>query len=750
MKKKFSKNNSPRNQNKNHSSKRSFSAAEGGIEGIVKRNPDGFGFLIPDDREHPDVYIPRHSMTGIMTNDRVRARINRGGDRTRLSGEITEVVKHAASQVVGRYHPLSDKHGIIVDDEHIWGEDLRVRLRPGLAPKKGDLVVIEIKDYPGSDEGFSGVAKEVLGDALDPMTDTKRVIFQNQIPMEFSPETIAEAKKLPLEVPVDDLGARVDLRNLAFITIDGATAKDFDDAIYVESHPRGFKLWVAIADVSHYVKPGSPMDEDAYQRGNSTYFPHFVVPMLPEALSNELCSLKPRVPRYSMVAEMVIDRNGSVIEKKFYEAVIKSRHRVTYGQAQEVIEGQDPGVLSDVKPMILLATDLAKILMKKRFEEGSLDLEIPETQILIDDAGIPTDIIRTERLFAHRLIEELMLIANVSVAKLFHEKGAWGIYRVHDQPAAEALGLLENFIRAFGGSTKDLAGGKLQKKITAALKSSEGKPESQILHILTLRSMKQAEYKHENIGHFGLGFEHYTHFTSPIRRYSDLIVHRILKSIVVRGPYKRIPEDELARAGTQLSACEQRSVKAERQFQSIKKARFMIKHVGKEFDGMISSVTRFGAFVLLRDFDVDGLVKLDQLGNDKWEFDEENLQLVGKRTGKHYKIGDPLRIQVASANPDSGQLDFILATSEKAAVISQDDIKRDRYGEVVSIRKFDPSRFDAGQTDRPKFGSRSGRKERSERQSDRRDGKDRRKDESRPDKRSRGGKPGGPKKKSRR
>lgn len=745
MKKKFSKKHNSKNKNRNsnnnnHSSKRA-GPVEGAIEGIVKRNSDGFGFLIPDDREHPDVYIPRHSMTGIMTNDRVRARVNRGGDRTRLSGEITEVVKHASSQVVGRYHPLSDKHGIIVDDEHIWGEDLRVRLAPGIAPKAGDLIVIEIKNYPGSDEGFSGVAKEVLGDYLDPMTDTKRVIFQNHIPMEFTPETIAEAKKLPLEVPTDNLGARVDLRHLAFITIDGATAKDFDDAIYVESHPRGFKLWVAIADVSHYVKPGHPMDEDAYQRGNSTYFPHFVVPMLPEALSNELCSLKPRVPRYSVVAEMVIDRNGDVLEKKFYEAVIKSRHRVTYGEAQEVIEGEDPGELADVKSMILLATDLAKTLMKRRFQNGSLDLEIPETQILIDDAGIPTDIIRTERLFAHRLIEECMLIANVSVAKLFHEKNVPGIYRVHDQPAAEALGMLENFIHAFGGSTHGLGGTKLQAKITQALKASEGKPEATILNILTLRSMKQAEYKNVNIGHFGLGFEHYTHFTSPIRRYSDLIVHRILKSIVVRGSYKRIEDEELASAGTQLSACEQRSVKAERQFQSIKKARFMIKHVGKEFDGMISSVTRFGAFVLLREFDVDGLVKLDQLGNDKWEFDEENLQLVGKRTGKHYKIGDSLRIQVAAANPDSGQLDFILAENEKPAVTSQDGMERNRYGELVSIRKFDPSRFDTGQTDRPKFGSKS----------ERRGGKDRRNNESRPDKRSRGGKPGGgPKKKSRR
>ena len=702
------------------------------VEGIVKRNPDGFGFLIPDDREHPDVYIPRHSMIGIMTNDRVRVAVNRGGDRNRLSGEIAEVVKHAATQVVGRYQPLSEKNGIIVDEEHIWGEDLRVRLRPGLTPKQNDLVVVEIKNYPGADEGFSGVAKEVLGDALDPLTDTKRVIFNNHIPMEFSPLTVQEAERFPREVEPDD--SRKDLRNLSFVTIDGATSKDFDDAIYTEPHPRGFHLWVAIADVSHYVKPGSPTDKDAFERGNSTYFPHFVVPMLPEALSNELCSLKPGVPRLAMVAEMIISHNGQVMDKKFYEAVIKSRHRITYGEAQEIIEGQDPGERKDVRDMILLSADLAKVLMKKRFAEGSLDLEIPETQILIDDAGVPTDIIRTERLFAHRLIEELMLIANVSVAKMFDEKGFAGIFRIHDQPTMEALTLLENFVRAFGGKTKSLQGSKLQKKITDALKSSEGKPEAQILHILTLRSMKQAEYKNENIGHFGLGFQHYTHFTSPIRRYSDLIVHRILKSIVMRGSkYRRIQESELAQVGTHLSACEQRSVKAERQFQSIKKARFMQKHVGKEFTGMISSVTRFGAFVLLRDFDVDGLVKLDELGNDKWEFDDVNLQLVGKRSGKRFKIGDTLKVQVAAANPDSGQLDFILAgkvnASENTTHSSQGGASQGRYGELISIRKFDPSRFDAGQTDRPKFGSRDEGKRRGAK-----------KHKSRPDKRTRGGK----------
>ncbi len=682
------------------------------IEGIVKRNPDGFGFLIPDDPQHPDVYIPRHSMVGVMTNDRVLARVNPSRDQSRLSGEIREILKHAATQVVGKFHPLEPGKGMIVDDEHIWGENLHLTVDKNAKPKAGDLVLVQLKTYPGTDDGFSGVVKEVLGNSLDPLTDTKRVIFQNHIPTEFSPEALAEAKKLPLEVPTNNLGTRVDLRNLAFITIDGATAKDFDDAIYVESHKRGFRLWVAIADVSHYVPAGSALDDDAYERGNSTYFPHFVVPMLPEAISNELCSLKPHVPRYSVVAEMLISHTGDVLEKTFYEAVIESRHRVTYGEAQEVLEGSGSAKLANVFDMIKMAADLAKVLTKKRFAEGSLDLDIPETSILLDDAGNPTDIIRTARLFAHKLIEEMMLIANVSVAKFFHEKKVPGIYRIHDQPAADSLEILEKFMHAFGGQVKSLEGTRLQKKITDALKSHAGKPEAQILNILTLRSMKQAEYSNNNIGHFGLGFQHYTHFTSPIRRYSDLIVHRILKSIIVRNKnYKRITEEDLAQAGGHLSSCEQRSVKSERQFQSIKKARFMSKHLGEDFDGMISSVTRFGVFVLLRPFDVDGLVKLEELGRDKWEFDEERLQLVGKRNGMTYKIGDPIRIKVAATDSDSGQLDFVLANREQMlGTRSQDGAAKNRYGDVVEIRKFDPSRFDKGQSERPKFGkNRKGR-----------------------------------------
>jgi ribonuclease R len=426
---------------------------------------------------------------------------------------------------------------------------------------------------------------------------------------------------------------------------------------------------VAIADVSFYVRPKTAIDKDAFERGNSTYFPGWVYPMLPEILSNELCSLRPNIPRLALVAEMQIDFQGGVRDAAFYEAVIESKHRVTYGQAQEVIDGQGDAALQHVEETILRAADLAKILMNRRFKEGSLDLDVPQSEIILDEAGNPVDISRSERLFAHRLIEELMLIANVCVGEFIEQSGEPGIYRIHEEPAEDNLQALENYMRNFGGHVKGLHGGKIQKKLTSALQSFENKPEAQILNILTLRSMKQAQYDSRNVGHFGLGFKTYTHFTSPIRRYADLIVHRIVKGLLAKTDKKSkgsnqgaflYAEEDLTSAGTQLSACEQRSVKAERQFQAIKRARFMSTKVGEEFDGVISSVTRFGVFVLLRAFDVDGLVKVEALGNDYFEFIEDTLTLRGKRTKTEYKIGDEIRIQVAGTDIELGQIDFVL------------------------------------------------------------------------------------------
>lgn len=641
------------------------------ISGTIKRHPDGFGFFIPETPDHPDVYIPRHSMKGIMTTDKVMIEVfpDRGEDRYR--GEIVKILSRGTKQVVGRFFKLNETTGILKDEGKGWGEDLKIKISDSMNAKDKELVSAEIIEYPG-EKPFTGKVIEIIGDAAEPLNDIRRILATNSIPVEFSKATLEEAKHFKNVPDEKDFANRKDLRNIDLITIDGATAKDFDDAVYVETNDKGFRLYVAIADVSHYVRVGSAIDKDAYERGTSVYFPNYVVPMLPEVLSNGLCSLNPHVPRLCVVAEMQMDFTGEVMSSSFYEAVMESKARVTYGEAQEIIDGNDVEKLRHVKEGILRLADLAKILMAKRFREGSLDLEIPETELVIDASGIPIDIIKSERLFSHRLIEEMMLAANVAVAKFLSSKEIPAIYRIHEPPNEQAIHLLEKYLETFGGKTK-LGSGKLQKRLTKALEEFSGKPQSQVLNILTLRSMSQAKYSPNNLGHFGLGFEFYTHFTSPIRRYPDLIVHRLIKTQVMKNSvYKLMSEDDLATAGVMLSATEQRSVKAERQVQSIKKARFLEKFVGQEFDGMISSVTKFGAFVLLRAYDIDGLIRLEDLSpGERMEFDEEHLRLVGKRSGFSYNIGDSIKIRVGSVDTDAGQINFELATDESEETVAQ-------------------------------------------------------------------------------
>lgn len=632
-------------------------------QGIVKRHPDGFGFFIPDNSYVPDVYIPKKHMTSIMTNDRVEAVVvpEPGGERFR--GSIKKLLKRSTTSVVGQIYQINHESSILKDESLAWGEDLIITATSKSVINNGDWVEVEVLTYPGDKAGFTGRVKSHIGDPLDPLTDNKRSLILYNIPVEFSDKALKQTHALPIEVTKEDKLGRVDLTDKRFITIDGATAKDFDDAILVEKTNKGFLLKVAIADVSHYVKPGSAIDDEAVKRGTSTYFPGFVAPMLPEALSNELCSLKPQVERLTFVAEIHVDFNGAFLSYKFFEAVIKSHSRVTYGEAQEIIEGNASEKHAHVSDIILLAKDLAKVLMNKRFNDGSLELNVPETIVELDETGDPVDIIKSERLFAHRLIEELMLMANVAVAKAFTENKIDALYRIHESPNELAIEVLKIYLSKLGVFMP--VGGSLQKSLTKALQQFEGLPQSAILNILTLRSMSQAKYSPDNIGHFGLGFSDYTHFTSPIRRYPDLIVHRLLKSMFYKDKgYMPMSHEDLSTSGIMLSACEQRSVKAERFINAVKKARFMNKHIGEEFTGIISSVAKFGVFVQLRQFNVDGLVKTENLAGEALMYDEENLRLVGRRSGLSYNIGEELKVSITHCNIDQGQIDFSLGEGE--------------------------------------------------------------------------------------
>lgn len=657
--------------------------------GTVKRHPDGFGFFIPEDPNIPDVYIPKQYMNGVMTNDKVEVGIYPEPGGRRYRGEVLKIIERAFIDVIGTYREMNDQYGVILDTNNNWGANLSIPKKWALSAKPNDLVVARVMGYPTDKEPFLGKVTEVLGDGNDPLYDIKKVIINHKIPHTFSGAIEKESQEFDHDLNPAKFKHRKDLTNIPLITIDGKTAKDFDDAIFVEQTNTGFHLIVAIADVSHYVKIGSAIDTEAYERGTSVYFPNFVVPMLPEILSNELCSLKPDVYRLCVAADMHFDFQGHIVKSEFYEGVMKSHARVTYGEAQEIIDGNDLPQFSHVKDMILKAADLAKILMNKRFQAGSLDLEIPETELIIDELGNPVDILRAERIFAHRLIEEMMLIANVEVAKFIGRNNGQVLYRIHEPPKLEKIEALNIHLHNFGSQQK-LTTKNLQKNLGKALREFEGQPEETILNILILRSMNQAKYSPDNVGHFGLGFEDYCHFTSPIRRYPDLIVHRVLKNIL-RIPGYDIPVDTtLETAGTFLSACEQRSVKAERQLQSVKKARFIQKYLGQEFEGIISSVTKFGIFVLLRQFDVDGLVKIEDLGDDHFLFIEEKMMLKGKRSGKEYKLGDIVRIQVVSADVELGQINFILDDQPRRSAshfTERDNDRRSRSEKKTKSKK---------------------------------------------------------------
>lgn len=676
------------------------------IEGSVKRHPDGFGFLLPDKADEPDVYLPRNTMTGIMTNDKVLASITKENGSDRWYGEIIRITQRANTKVFGVYHQINDNFGVLHDQENHWGEDLKIPTRMAKSAKDGELVSVKITSYPGETRGFSGEVTDIIGDAEDPLLDIQRAVLTYHIPQEFSAECLTEAKRIPKEVSPQDIEGRKDLRSFDLVTIDGITAKDFDDAVYVENNAKGFRALIAIADVSHYVKSGSAIDKDAVIRGNSSYFPGFVIPMLPEELSNELCSLKPKVDRLCMVADLQIGFDGEIDTSDFYEAVMNSKARITYGEAQEIVDGNDTKYPENIQKAVKRAADLSKILMAKRFRDGSLDLEIPETELIIDETGMPTDIVRSERLFAHRLIEELMLIANIAVARFIGDRQTPSIFRIHETPDQEKLSMLERYIYNFGGDAH-LEGGKLQKKLTKVLQKFEGKPEYQILNTLVLRSMKQARYSAENKGHFGLNFTHYSHFTSPIRRYPDLIIHRTVKALIKpKSGYFLYGSGELETFATNCSATEQRSVKAERLLKSIKRSRFIASHIGEEFEGIITSVTRFGVFVGLRQYDVDGLVKTEQLGREAFIFDEEKLELIGKNSLACYKLGMPLKIIVAAANTNNGQIDFVLSKDNEIGTAEK------RPTDRKNDKKRKPSKDDSKRSGKKRF-SRSGGKNKS-------------------------------------
>ena len=623
------------------------------VKGRVIGHPDGFGFLKPESGE--DLFLGPKQMHKALHGDIVLARVTGIDRRGRAEGSIVEVLERANSKVVGRVYIEQGVAFLIAENKRI-NQDILITPDSLKGVKAGQVCVAEIVEQPTKNAEPIGRIVEVLGNYADPGMEIEIALRKHDLPHEFSKQALAAAKKLPKTVSEKEVKGRKDLRGLAFVTIDGETAKDFDDAVYCERRGKSFRLWVAIADVSHYVKPGDPLDQEAYERGNSVYFPRRVIPMLPEELSNELCSLKPEVDRLVMVCEMEISSGGVVKHYDFYDGVIHSHERMTYTLVNEMLQGRE-------KPRHSIEALYAvfKTLLAQRQKRGAIDFDSVETRMIFDEQGKIEKIIRVERNDAHRLIEECMLAANVCASDYLEKNEQPTLYRVHEGPSAEKLEGLRTMLKDFGLS---LGGGEepQARDYAELLERVKGKPYSGMLQTVMLRSLSQAVYTPENVGHFGLAYDAYAHFTSPIRRYPDLLVHRGIKAVLAG---KRYEAANWSAIGEHCSETERRADDATRDVEAWLKTYYMQDHVGAEFDGTISGVTNFGLFVTLDEMYVDGLVHISDLGQDYFQFDAQKHMLRGERTGVKYQLAGRVRVKVVRVNLEQAKIDFVLVEAKE-------------------------------------------------------------------------------------
>jgi len=643
----------------------------GTLQGTISIHRDGFGFVKPE-TGGDDIFIPGKQLANALHGDKVSVRAEKSrSQRGKLEGRVVAVLERANSRIVGRLQQ-GTRGTTVVPEELRIGTFFTVPAKGLNGAVDGQQVVIEVTAWPVGGRPPEGKVIEILGWPDDPDVEVQTVIRKFSLPHTFEPETLAEAESIPAQVSKSDLKDRVDLRKLPTVTIDGETAKDFDDAVSIRPEGQNFRLWVSIADVSHYVKPGNALDREAYLRGTSVYFPDRCLPMLPERLSNGICSLNPHLDRLTMTAEMLFDHQGRMLESAFYSSVIKSDARLTYTRVKQVIVDGDEKALADdrsLAPMLLQMKELALILQTMRKKRGSIDFDLPEPEIILGLTGQTEAIIKSERNLAHQLIEEFMLAANEAVARFATDQELPFIYRVHEPPDPTRLANFRDFILPFG-FVLEMKGERVEPSAMQQLiATAEGKPEERLINYGLLRCMKQARYAAENSGHFGLASACYTHFTSPIRRYPDLIVHRLLRLALDRkaNTLDKKGQRELERISSTLSEVaehtstrERVAMEAERDIVELKKLQFMQEKIGQEFDGFIAGVTGFGCFVELSEVFVEGLVHLSTLSDDLYSFDEKNHALVGRRSGRTLRIGDPARVRVVAVNPQARRIEFVL------------------------------------------------------------------------------------------
>lgn len=634
--------------------------------GKLVSHKKGFGFVESDEEYTQDLFIPADSLNGAMHNDRVIAEITTPAtDEKRAEGRIIKVVERAITDVVGTFQE-SKNFGFVLPDNKKFNKDIFIPKKFFNGARGNDKVVCRITQWPTEDRKPEGKIIEILGQKGDRYVEIASVIREHGLPEEFPKKVLDEAEKVAIEIPQEEIDRRLDLRDMNIFTIDGEDAKDLDDAVSIEVLDNGnYKLGVHIADVTHYVKEKSKLDKEALKRATSVYLVDKVIPMLPKTLSNGVCSLNPFEDKLTLSVFMEINHKGEVVKHDIKETIINSKARMTYTEVSDILEKDDEKLkktFAKVADDFFTAEKLARILMKRREKRGAIDFDFPEAKIILNNDGDVVDIVQYERRISNRIIEEFMLITNETVAEHFFWLNMPFVYRVHETPAHEKIETLNKFISTFGYVIKGDLESVHPKALQGIIEQIHGKTEEKAISTIMLRSLKQARYSPECVGHFGLAAQYYSHFTSPIRRYPDLQIHRIIKEFL-NGKISQKRQDQLAQivdyASTQSSEREREAELAERDVKDIYKARYMEDRVGEEFVGIVSSVTSFGMFIEL-DNTVEGLVRLADMNDDYYIFDENTFTILGERTKKMYRIGDVVKIKVEKVNVDFKEIDFKL------------------------------------------------------------------------------------------
>ncbi|MGE7121176.1 ribonuclease R [Peribacillus sp. NPDC046944] len=635
------------------------------FRGKLTGHAKGFAFVTPEDNPGmDDIFIPPNETGTAMHGDIVMVRVSSETSGSRQEGTVIRILERGIKQVVGTYSE-SKSFGFVIPDDKKIANDIFIPQHASHGAVEGHKVVVKLTSYPEGRVSAEGEVIEILGHKNDPGVDILSVIHKYGLPMEFPEDVMEQANAVSDTIKESEIGNRRDLRNEVLVTIDGADAKDLDDAVGVTKLENGnYKLGVHIADVSHYVTEGSPIDKEALERGTSVYLVDRVIPMIPHRLSNGICSLNPQVDRFTLSCEMEITPDGEVVSHDIFDSVIKTTERMTYGNVNKILVEKDEEQMEryeSLVPMFQNMEQLAAILRKKRMNRGAIDFDFNEARVIVDEEGHPTDVVLRERSVAEKLIEEFMLAANETVAEHFNRLDVPFIYRIHEDPKPEKLQRFFEFITNFGYIVRGSANDVHPKALQDIIEAVAGKPEETVISTVMLRSMQQAKYDPESLGHFGLSAEFYTHFTSPIRRYPDLIVHRLIRTYLIEGKLDEATKEKwnaiLPDIADHTSKRERRSVDAERETDDLKKAEYMLDKIGEEYTGIIGSVTNFGMFVELPNT-IEGLVHVSFMTDDYYRFDERQLAMIGERTGKVFRIGDEIDIRVSNVNKEERAIDF--------------------------------------------------------------------------------------------